>query len=173
MTDQLPAELAGLVAEDASAPAQPLDIVTKATLDDLVTEMLDLKQNADELDTLLKSVRAKYKEISERRLPELMQQLGMVAASGKASFTHASGASVYLRTDVYAHYRKEDEEAFFEWLRENGHGGLIRETVNAQTLKAWAKDRVHEGEPIPPQVTVSPLTVAILKTPKQDGGPEV
>jgi len=167
MPEQLPAELADLIAEDAAAPAPEVDTATQATLDSLVSEMLDLKSNAEELDALLKSVRAKYDEIRQRRLPDLMQQLGMVSPDGKGSFTHgSSGAKVHLRLEVYAHVRKEAEEEFFTWLKENGHGGLIRETVNAQTLKAWAKDRVRDGDPLPPQVTVSPMTVAILTAPK-------
>ncbi len=166
MNEQLPEELAALMAADAAVPAKELDTATAATLDHLVSEMLDLKANAEELDALLKSVRAKYDEIRQRRLPDLMQQLGMVSPDGKGAFTHASGARVHLRLEVYAHYRKENEDEFFTWLRENGHGGLIRETVNSQTLKAWAKDRVRDGDPLPPEVTVSPMTVAILTSPK-------
>lgn len=167
MTAELPAELAALVAADAAEPAKELDTVTAATLDNLVSEMLDLKSNAEELDALLKSVRTKYDEIRQRRLPDLMQQLGMVSGDGKGSFTHASGAKVHLRLEVYAHYRKENEAEFFEWLRTNGHSGIIRETVNAQTLKAWAKDRVADGEPLPAQLTVTPMTVAVMTAPKQ------
>jgi hypothetical protein len=33
-----------------------------------------------------------------------------------------------------------DKTAGMEWLRETGNGSLIQETVNAQTLAAFAKD---------------------------------
>ncbi len=166
MTDQLPAELAVLVAADAAPPAE-IDTTTKATLDRLVSEMLDHKSNLEELETLVKDVRTKYDEIRQRRLPDLMQELGMVRPDGKGGFTHSSGAKIHLRLEVYAHYRKENEVDVFDWLKENGHGGLIRETLNAQTLKKWVKDRVQDGEPLPPQITVTPMTVAILSTPKE------
>jgi hypothetical protein len=42
-----------------------------------------------------------------------------------------------------------DKFAGFEWLRANGHGGVIQETVNAQTLGALAKELVTEGTELP------------------------
>lgn len=38
----------------------------------------------------------------------------------------------------------------FDWLRENGHGDLIQETVNSSTLAAFAKDMIqNEGKELP------------------------
>jgi hypothetical protein len=42
-----------------------------------------------------------------------------------------------------------DKEAGFEWLRGNGHGGVIQETVNAQTLGALAKELNNDGTELP------------------------
>jgi hypothetical protein len=42
-----------------------------------------------------------------------------------------------------------DKEAGFEWLRANEHGGVIQETVNAQTLGALAKELNAEGYDLP------------------------
>jgi hypothetical protein len=42
-----------------------------------------------------------------------------------------------------------DKEAGFDWLRNNGHGGIIIETVNAQTLGALAKDLATDGIELP------------------------
>jgi hypothetical protein len=42
-----------------------------------------------------------------------------------------------------------DKEAGFEWLRGNGHGGVIIETVNAQTLGALAKELNEDGVELP------------------------
>jgi len=52
-----------------------------------------------------------------------------------------------------------DKEAGFEWLRGNGHGGVIQETVNAQTLGALAKEMNEEGEELPaPTFTTNVMT---------------
>jgi hypothetical protein len=42
-----------------------------------------------------------------------------------------------------------DKELGMGWLRGSGNGGLIIETVNAQTLAAFAKDKALGGEPLP------------------------
>lgn len=42
-----------------------------------------------------------------------------------------------------------DKVAGFEWLRANEHGGVIQETVNAQTLGALAKELNADGVELP------------------------
>ena len=52
-----------------------------------------------------------------------------------------------------------NKAAGFEWLRGNGHGGVIQETVNAQTLGALAKEMNEEGEELPqPTFTTNVMT---------------
>jgi hypothetical protein len=42
-----------------------------------------------------------------------------------------------------------DKQAGFDWLRANEHGGVIQETVNAQTLGALAKEMNGDGLELP------------------------
>lgn len=52
-----------------------------------------------------------------------------------------------------------DKEAGFDWLRSNNHGGVIFETVNAQTLGALAKELNSEGLELPqPTFTTNIMT---------------
>ena len=52
-----------------------------------------------------------------------------------------------------------DKHAGFEWLRGNNHGGVIQETVNAQTLGALAKELSNEGTELPaPTFNVNVMT---------------
>jgi len=52
-----------------------------------------------------------------------------------------------------------DKAAGFEWLRANEHGGVIQETVNAQTLGALAKELNIEGTELPaPTFTTNIMT---------------
>ena len=52
-----------------------------------------------------------------------------------------------------------DKQAGFEWLRANEHGGVIQETVNAQTLGALAKELDAEGMELPqPTFTTNIMT---------------
>ena len=52
-----------------------------------------------------------------------------------------------------------DKQSGFEWLRGNGHGGVIQETVNAQTLGALAKELNGDGHELPaPTFTTNIMT---------------
>jgi hypothetical protein len=52
-----------------------------------------------------------------------------------------------------------DKQAGFDWLRQNGNGGVIQETVNAQTLGALAKELNAEGLELPaPTFTTNIMT---------------
>ena len=52
-----------------------------------------------------------------------------------------------------------DKQAGFDWLRANEHGGVIQETVNAQTLGALAKELNSEGLELPaPTFTTNIMT---------------
>lgn len=61
----------------------------------------------------------------------------------------------------------EDKRVGHEWLRANGHGELVVETVNASTLAAFAKDLLEtKGQELPTEifkVGTSPYT-SITKT---------
>ena len=110
--------------------------------------------------------RWKFSAEDIQRLTDLMQQEGLVGPDGKGTFTHQSGARVSLRHEVYTGVAKDQHEAFHAWLRANGHGDLIKETVHAQTLKGWARERLEEGEPLPPMVAAHFETVAVATQPK-------
>jgi hypothetical protein len=45
-----------------------------------------------------------------------------------------------------------DKEVGFGWLRQTGNSGLIIETVNAQTLGAFAKEETMAGRPLPDEI---------------------
>lgn len=52
-----------------------------------------------------------------------------------------------------------DKQQGFDWLRKTGNGGVIQETVNAQTLGALAKELNAQGIELPaPTFTVGVMT---------------
>ena len=55
-----------------------------------------------------------------------------------------------------------DKEVGLDWLRNNGHGGIIIETVNSSTLAAFAKTQLQdEGQELPTDIfktSTSPYT---------------
>jgi hypothetical protein len=57
-----------------------------------------------------------------------------------------------------------DKQLGFQWLRETGNESLIQETVNAQTLAAFAKDlNVTKGIELPQDIfNTSQMTVTSI-----------
>jgi len=142
-----------------------------AELSQLVEEQIGLKAQIDTLEDDLRSLKQRYDDVRMRRLPDLMNALELVGPDGKASFTHASGSRIYLTHKVRASVLAENQPDFFKWLREHGHGGIIKETIHAQTLGSFAKELLENGRPLPPNLTAHMETVAVVTQPKK--GPDL
>lgn len=127
-------------------------------------EMSRLRREKRDLEEQLKEVRSRYDELRKDRLPELLHAAGLVTPDGRASLTLASGEKLHLQSDLHVSVRKLDEPAFFTWLREQGEGALIKETVHYQTLRAWARERLSHGADVPEQVTVHTYLKAVLRS---------
>lgn len=136
-----------------------------ASLRDLTArgeELEELRAKKDELDAQLKRLNERIRELTLAEIPELMEKAGLVAASGKGSFTLASGARIHLKNDLYANIKAEDKPTLFTWLRRRKLGDMIREDVHHQTLKAFCKERLEDGEDLPPMITTHFETSAVL-----------
>ena len=101
---------------------------------------------------LLKQLREQKKELEER-LESLKGQIekadgslsGMMAETGTENFVHAE-MTFYLKNCVKANARDGMTERMHAALRENGAGELITETVNANSLNAYVKRVMKNGE---------------------------
>ena len=64
----------------------------------------------------------------------------------------------YLREDFYCSYDHAREGEAFSWLREEGEGALIKETINSKTLAAWAREKKDQEIELPSffNITIKP-----------------
>lgn len=70
---------------------------------------------------------------------------------------------ISLRAEVYASIVKDQKDEAYAWLAEHGHGALIKDTVNASSLKAWMKEQLANGEELPEEIfNCVPYTMATL-----------
>ena len=86
-----------------------------------------------------------------------------MTVAGISNFKLASGGSVYISAKSSASVREEDRQRFYNWLRDNGHGGLITPNVHPSTLNAWVKEQKEAGREISELVRVWEEPMAILK----------
>lgn len=68
--------------------------------------------------------------------------------------------SVTVNVEVFAAIN--DTELWFAWLRANGHGALIKESVHPSTQKSLLKDLLSAGEEssLPEEVKVTTMALA-------------
>lgn len=97
-----------------------------------------IRQFDDFLDETVKQWKSFFDELKTVTLPEMME------AEGVTSLPLAEGYRVGMSARMYASIKEGQKEAAYEWLRNNGLGELITETVNASTLSAAAKHRLEE-----------------------------
>lgn len=106
----------------------------------------ELKECGQEIDTLKKDV-----------LPSMMD------ANEIEKFTTEGVGTIYTQIKVQAYVKKEDEERFHDWLRENGHGDLIKPYVFPATLSSFAKEQLENGVELPDFFSASKVETAVLR----------
>jgi hypothetical protein len=116
-----------------------------------VIKHFDLVRKATELT---KEARENLREISDRlskeQIPDLFR-LVKERTGEKPPFKIEGVGSVSVSNKYSCTIL--DKELGYNWLRSNGHEGLITETVNASTLSAFAKELIEvDGKELPPEL---------------------
>jgi hypothetical protein len=106
--------------------------------------MFELADQLKALRDLKQDLEAQVKEVNEKiddtdyRLSELM------AETETQNFTRA-GIMFCLTTKTRASAVAGYKEALYAALREQGYGDLVYETVNANSLSSFVKERIEEN----------------------------
>ena len=86
----------------------------------LVSQFLGVEEEIEELEVTLKQRKALKTKIEENDLPELMRKINM------EKFTTGDGYGVTIKTIIRANIPEANKPKVFKWLKENGHGGIIK-----------------------------------------------
>jgi len=97
-----------------------------AELSRLADQQMDKAVEVEKAEAELKRVTDEYRQIAEVDIPELMQELGL------EEFKTTSGLIITIKEAVRASILAAQKAAAFRWLRENGHGALIKRVVKLQ-----------------------------------------
>ena len=111
----------------------------------LLNRFVAAKQEKKHLEEQLKEINAECAFLEE-------QILDRFASEGITQQKTVGGQTVYVRNAVYASLRDDPDGTktrAHQALRAHGLGYLIRDTVNGQSLSAWAKETINEFEEIP------------------------
>ncbi len=111
---------------------------------DLVKMYGGLRKAKDLVDAALKAINAIHDSIKFAQLPEAFEREEL------KTVTLEDGSRVTISQKVFASIPADKRSNAFRWLRDNGQEGIIQETVNSQTLSAFAKEWISEqGKDLP------------------------
>lgn len=103
----------------------------------LADDLVKLRDWKKYLEEQLKAANAEIAE-TEARLSELMvdEEVPNFSRNGKL---------FYITSRTYASPAAGRKAELFAWLRENGFGDLVQETVAANSLSAWVREYMEEN----------------------------
>ncbi len=104
----------------------------------IATCLWDLEKKKKSLDEELKAVKLAYEAKAQELTEHLLEE-------GKNSTGHIEGVGEFkIIPKSFPSVTKENMPLFIAWLRQRGDGGLVKETVDAQTMGAYIRERMEE-----------------------------
>lgn len=98
----------------------------------LARAMMDADASVEQAEASLKEVKERARILREETIPSAMQELGL------EELKLDTGQKLSVKQDVYASIPSAQKDAAFQWLEDNGFGGLIKVEVAADFRKGEA-----------------------------------
>ncbi len=113
---------------------------------DLVKAFKSVGDEKEAAELALKKINAQYDFLRLVKIPAIFdeQELKNITVDGVGR--------CQLTSDIYASVKTGQKDAMFLFLRDTGRESLIKEEVNASTLKACLKGMIKAGEEIPEEL---------------------
>ena len=120
----MPKDVNDMMEETAKEPVTVGDKELKQVAN-LTKDMIAKQDKIEDLKAQLKTAGEDLKDIKEDRLPVLMQQLGL------EMIKLDTGEVLEIVGDLSPSITMANQAAAFKWLRDNGHGDLIKNKITA------------------------------------------
>lgn len=128
-----------------------------STLTDLAKELADLKAQKTEAEALVKTLNKQIIAVAVGKMPELMRDLEI------PKFVVEGIGTFYIQDKLAVSVLADDREEVYQWCRDNGHETLIVNHIWPNTLNAWAKEQLTEGQPLPDKMTATFIPTTMLR----------
>ena len=152
--------LSEMQSDSGDAPDK-LDTLDSGKLDGvarLAAEAANLERQISDAEQLLKDRKQALHKITDEQLPEALEEMGL------QKFTLTDGAEISVKPLYAASIPRDRKDEAFQWLG-RGEDDIAKEfvglcgsqgftptqleKVEPMTLKAWLRERVEAGDPIP------------------------
>lgn len=146
----------------------------KAVLEDQIKQLNEEDEAIAKLEEDLKQAKARRVKLVENIIPETFADMGL----DDDSVIKVDGKAVTIKTTVYASPKAENRGKVYDWLEENGHGGLIKRTAifktgrdNEAKFRRWIKSiTTYDGEFAK---SVAPATLKAFVNEQLQAGTEI
>jgi hypothetical protein len=106
----------------------------------IADDYVELKEAADAIKLVMTEINKVKTKMAQEVLPTIFEDQGF------KSITTQSGRRVTITSNVRANILKENRDAAYDWLRNNGLEDIVINTVNASTLSATARTLIEDGK---------------------------
>ena len=134
MTDQAPDFISG---EDTSVITD--EVIGKVAA--LANQQAELEERIEEFEAHMKALKERHRQVCEVDLPNAMAELNA------ESFTTTDGLGITIKDELSASITKAKQPEAFSWLRENGHGGLIKTKMDMAFSKG-SEDLLNKAKEV-------------------------
>ena len=108
---------------EAISTTMTVDDKELSSLSSLCKDLLEQQEMIANLEEQLKTIKEKERELSEDRIPNKMSELGY------SKLTLKDGQKIEIKPFYAAKIPSERVQEAFQWLRDNGHGDLIKNNI--------------------------------------------
>ena len=152
-----------------------IDVAMSSDITNSCNKLLETQKQIESAEEELKKLKDVETTLSEQTIPNLMQQAGI------SMLKLADGSSVEVKPFYSARIPASKSEEAFEWLRENGHGDLIKNQVSLEfgmkqdnEAKSIVEELKSKGLPVKQKTTVHPSSLrGFVREQIQDLGKDV
>jgi hypothetical protein len=124
---------------------------------EMATEFRALKDRKEALDAEVKTINKRLRVLREDELPEYMEENEI------EKVTIEGVGTIFIQQQLYANVKADDRSALYEHLRQSGNEDLIVDYVWPNTLKAWSKEQIVNGKPLPELITAHFVPTAMIR----------
>ena len=107
--------------------------ITLDQMASLARALVDADGSVEQAELNLKEAKERARVLREETIPSAMQELGL------EELKLDTGEKLTVKQDVYASIPTAQKDAAFQWLEDNGFGGLIKVEVTADYRKGEAE----------------------------------
>tara|TARA_B100000282_G_scaffold295057_1_gene273489 strand:- start:182 stop:727 length:546 start_codon:yes stop_codon:yes gene_type:complete len=152
-----------------------IDVAMSLDITDSCNKLLETQKKIEATEEELKKLKDVETTLSEQTIPNLMQKAGVELIKLEG------GVSVEVKPFYSARIPASKSEEAFQWLRDNGHGDLIKNQVSLEfgmkqdnEAKSIVEELKSKGLPVKQKTTVHPSSLrGFVREQIQDLGKDV